>query len=94
MAAVRKRGSTLSAIGRGAGLSPKSIGWCLIRPHRRANAAIAAFLGLSLNDLWPQWFDQSGNSIAVSSMIKPRAGSVTQHGRESSLRSHPSKTAA
>ena len=56
IAAVRKRGASLSAIGRSVGLSRKSMSWALIRRHERANRAIADFLGVPAHDLWPEWF--------------------------------------
>jgi Ner family transcriptional regulator len=56
IAAVRKRGASLSEIGRRVGLSRKSMSWALIRRHERANLAIAEFLGVPPHDLWPQWF--------------------------------------
>ncbi len=73
MAAVRKRGSTLAGVGRSVGLSRKSMSWALIRPHLRANAAIADFLGLSLHELWPQWFDRSGGRIDPRSPKQTRS---------------------
>ena len=63
IAAVRKKGGTLASIARSVGLSPKSIGWALLRPHPRANAAVAEFLGVPLHELWPQWFDRTGGRI-------------------------------
>lgn len=60
VAAVRKRGSSLAAIAKDHGLSRQTLYWALTKPHRRANNAIAAFLDLSLHQLWPQWFDRAG----------------------------------
>lgn len=62
MAAVRARGSTLAGVGRGVGLSRSSMCGALIKPHPRANRAIAEFLGRSLHELWPRWFDPAGNA--------------------------------
>ncbi len=56
IAAVRKRGASLSEIGRRVGLSRKSMSWALIRRHERANLAIAEFIGVPAHDLWPHWF--------------------------------------
>ena len=71
IAAVRKKGSTLAGIGRSAGLSRKSIAWALIRPHPRANRAIAEFLQTPPHELWPQWFDVDGRFIAARSPRSP-----------------------
>ncbi|WP_298424040.1 helix-turn-helix domain-containing protein [Rhodoblastus sp.] len=56
IAAVRKRGTTLAALGRKTGLSPKSMHWALGKRHPRANLAIAAFLGVDPHEIWPRFF--------------------------------------
>jgi Ner family transcriptional regulator len=71
MAAVRKRGSSLAEIARQVGLKRTSIYWAFIHPHPRANRAIADFLGVPLNELWPQWFDSEGKLISREATPRP-----------------------
>jgi len=60
IAAVRKRGGSLSALAKAKKIHPSSMSHCLTRPLRRANAAIAEFLGLAPSAIWPEWFDEDG----------------------------------
>jgi lambda repressor-like predicted transcriptional regulator len=92
IAAVRKKGSTLAGIGRSAGLSRKSIAWALIRPHPRANRAIAEFLQTPPHALWPQWFDVDGRFIAARSPGSS-ASPTTRVSESTPAASAPSKTA-
>ncbi len=94
IAAVRKRGSTLAGIARDIGLSRKSLSWSLIRPHEKANRAVAAFLEVPPHELWPHWFDAAGRRIATRSP-SPQTPSHTTRVLESSPAAFPSsKTAA
>jgi Ner family transcriptional regulator len=56
IAALKKKGSSLAEVGRGLGFSRATMSWALIKPHPRANAAVAATLGVSMNELWPLWY--------------------------------------
>ena len=60
IAEVRKGGATLAGLARHVGLSRQSFSWALIKPHPRANEAIASFLGVHVHTLWPEWFDLNG----------------------------------
>lgn len=62
-AMVWKRGMTLRQISLHAGLGIDAASEALRRPYPSANHAIAEFLGSSVHDLWPRWFDQNGNRI-------------------------------
>jgi Ner family transcriptional regulator len=88
VAAVRKRGSTLAGVARGVGLSRKSMSWALIRPHEKANRAIAKFLEVSPHELWPAWFDTDGRRIPARSP-SPRSPSPTTRVSESSPTASP-----
>lgn len=70
--------------------------WALIRPHLRANHAIAEFLGVSLHELWPQWFDLSGGRIGLQAPFRSRrANPPTTRVQESNPAAlKPSRTAA
>ena len=59
-AAVRKRGKTLTQLAQDSGLWESACRLALIRPSPPGNRAIAAFLGCTVHDLWPQWFNPDG----------------------------------
>ena len=67
VAAVRKTGSTLSAISLGLGLTRSAASRALILPHERVNRAIAEQIGVPPHRIWPQWFDASGQRIGSGS---------------------------
>lgn len=62
-AMVWKRGVTLRELSLRAGLNIHAASEALRKPFPAANIAIAEFLGKSLSDLWPNWYDQHGNRI-------------------------------
>ena len=90
VAAVRKRGSSLAEIARSIGLKRQSMYWALISPHVRANRAIADFLGVPLNELWPQWFDADDNLISTRMLPRP----AVKHISAMTYESRPRKRAA
>lgn len=59
-AAIRKTGTTMSAISRAAGLSDGAAKRALDTPWPRAEAIIAARLGLRPQDIWPSRYDAAG----------------------------------
>ena len=65
-AAVRKRGKDMCQLSAEAGLHRDTVGISLRRPIPAANTAIAKFLGKSLHEIWPQWYDKNGNRIISS----------------------------
>jgi Ner family transcriptional regulator len=71
LAEVRKRGTTLAGIARDNGLARQTLYWAMIEPRLRANTAIADFLDVPLNELWPQWFDENGKLISTE-RLRPR----------------------
>jgi Ner family transcriptional regulator len=75
--AVRLKGQTVAGIGRVCGLSRKSMSWALIKPHPRANRAIAEFLGVPLCELWPQWFDEGGTLISREATPRPKVQPIS-----------------
>lgn len=64
IAALKKKKSSLAEVGRSIGFSRSTMAWALMKPHARANAAIAAALGVSMHELWPDWYASTGNSSA------------------------------
>lgn len=71
LAEIGRRGSSLRKIGETAGLRRASLSWALKIPRIRANRAIAEFLGVPLNELWPQWFDSEGKLISREAIPRP-----------------------
>lgn len=59
-AAIRKNGLTLAALGRRSGLDRRIIAHALVKPHARAERAIAEFLGLSSYAIWPSRYHSDG----------------------------------
>ena len=76
-AEVRKRGATMSEVALNAGLYPNQLSQCLRFPSPRSNQAIAEFLGLTVHDLWPQWFDADGQRRP--GLIKPSDSQRARH---------------
>lgn len=60
-AAVRKKGSTLAAIGRPLGLSRQSMALALARPSREAEEAIARYLEIDPQVIWPSRYNPDGS---------------------------------
>ena len=86
-ALIRKRGKTLSQLSLEAGLHLDTVNKSLIRPLPRANIAIVKFLGLSLHELWPDWYDQAGQRIPFSgNESNSKADSELRHCQKSSAK--------
>jgi lambda repressor-like predicted transcriptional regulator len=83
--AVRLRGGTMASIARSVGMSRKTMSWALIKPHPRANAAIAEFLGVPLCEVWPQWFDVDGKLISTAALPRPSVNPIPSASFRSSL---------
>lgn len=90
LAEVRKRGSTLAAIAATKGLARQTMYWAFIRPNLRANRAIAEFLSVPLDELWPQWFDSNGKLISREATPRPEIKRIPR----GSSPSRPRKRAA
>ncbi|WP_246207184.1 helix-turn-helix domain-containing protein [Methylocystis heyeri] len=86
MAAIRMKGSSFAAIARDHGLKRQTMYWAQIRPHPRANAAIADFLGVPLCELWPEWFDADGKLISTAALPRPSAQPIPTASFRSRLR--------
>lgn len=60
LAAIRRQGSTLSQIAEAANLHPRHLSLALREPHYRAEQAIAAFLDIPAQTIWPSRYDADG----------------------------------
>ena len=78
-AAVRKRGVTLTQLALSAGLAESTCRNALIRPTPSGNRAIAAFLGLPLHELWPQWFGPDGSRLTARSAAHGKRRRPVRH---------------
>jgi Ner family transcriptional regulator len=56
LAAVRKRGTSLSSLSRSFGLHPGVLRVALDRKVPRYNQIIAEFLEKRRHDIWPEWY--------------------------------------
>jgi Ner family transcriptional regulator len=62
MSAVRKTGTTLSAMSRAIGLHHGVLRVALTVRQPRYNKIIADHLGTTVHALWPDWFHEDGTS--------------------------------
>ena len=65
-AAVRKTGTSLTALALAHGLSESAVRRALIRPWPRVEAVIAAHLGRQPQDIWPSRYDARGRPLRGS----------------------------
>lgn len=72
-AAVRKTGTTLTALALAHGLSESAVRMALRRPWPRVEALIARHLGRRPQEIWPSRYDSLG---------KPRSGLRAIHERQ------------
>lgn len=81
IAALRKKGLTLEGLGRSNGKAQSSMSAALLKPSRGCNQIIADIIGVSLHELWPEWFDQTGTLIGRKART-PSRGPSTQKRKE------------
>jgi Ner family transcriptional regulator len=62
-AEVHRRGATLTQLALDHGLGSSSCRSALCRATPRGDRVIAAFLGVSVHELWPDRYDVSGNRL-------------------------------
>lgn len=89
VAAVHKRGSNLAALARSNGLCDSALRAALGYPRTPSNTIIAEFLGESLHNLWPKWFDPDGKLTAPARPKPTSRGKISRR----SARSKPSRPA-
>lgn len=64
IAALRKKGTTLAATSRAAGLSSSTLSNALNRPWPRGELLIAEAIGIPASKIWPsRYFDSAGKKI-------------------------------
>lgn len=62
-AAIRKKDETLSSLGRKNNIPESTMRNALSKPVKSAELVIAAFLGKSLHELWPNRWDEDNKRI-------------------------------
>jgi Ner family transcriptional regulator len=62
-AAVRKTGTTLTALALANGLSESAVRLVLIRPWPKVQAIVARHIGLRPQDIWPSRYDALGRPL-------------------------------
>lgn len=73
IAALRKRGTTLAAVSREAGLSSSTLANAFSRPWPKGEWIIANYLGIHPSEIWPsRYFDSYGR------LIERKARNTTQ----------------
>lgn len=64
-AAIRKRGSTLSALAKANGISAQALSRAIFeRTSARAEIIIAEFLGMHPMKIWPSRYDEVGERLS------------------------------
>ena len=77
---LRRRGYTLTSLGREHGVSRHAVGLALRKPYPKMEAIIARALGLPPAELWPERYDQQGNpSRPLGRSPKPAASNLKNH---------------
>lgn len=74
-AEIRRRGSTLSQLAKENGYSPAVFSLVKNRPHKKAEKAIAAYIGKNPEILWPKRYAQKPRLItnAYKAILKAKA---------------------
>ncbi|WKV51499.1 helix-turn-helix domain-containing protein [Dickeya fangzhongdai] len=73
IARLHKRGTTLAAVSRAAGLNSSTLGNALIRPWPKGELLIAEALGVPAYEIWPsRYFDEQGQLITRTPRSRPR----------------------
>ncbi|CAD5753054.1 sugar fermentation stimulation protein B [Escherichia coli] len=70
IAALRKRGTSLAAVSREAGLSSSTLANALIKPWPKGEFLIARAIGVDAAIIWPErYYDDSGRRLARETLI-------------------------
>ncbi|MEW5911081.1 MAG: helix-turn-helix domain-containing protein [Thermodesulfobacteriota bacterium] len=77
---LRRRGHTLTSLGRERGVSRHAVGLALRKPYPRMEAVIEAALDMHPAELWPERYDQQGKSNRPKSRSpKPVTSDLKNH---------------
>lgn len=71
IAALRKKGTSMAAVSREAGLASSTLSNALIRPWPRGELLIATAIGVDASEIWPsRYFDKQGMRIDRAAMMR------------------------
>lgn len=77
---LRRRGYTLTSLGREHGVSRHAVGLALRKPYPKMEAVIAAALDMHPAELWPERYDRQGNpNRSMGRPQKPAASNLKKH---------------
>lgn len=77
VAAVKKTGTNLRQLALKNGFAASTLRAALHKPHPRAQRLIATTIGKSVHEIWPQWFDATGERIRPRPARHPHHRSTT-----------------
>ena len=82
-ARIWKAGGTFKSVAELYDLHRSTVSAACVRPQPSGNRAIADFLGVTPHDLWPEWFDPTGQRRAsrISDAINTTTDSHRQKAR-------------
>ena len=72
-AMVRKQGHTMKDLSIQYEFNPSALTASLYKPYPKANHIIAYALGLTVHEIWPEWYDATGKRI-----YQPRKQSIAK----------------
>jgi Ner family transcriptional regulator len=73
IAALRKKGTTLAAVSRAAGLSSSTLSNALSRPWPKGEILISQVIGVPPQTVWPsRYYDRQGNLIERSVRVRDK----------------------
>jgi Ner family transcriptional regulator len=62
-AEIARRGFNQGGLSKHLGMEEQMVRLALRQPYEKVNRKIAAFLGVPVQDLWPDWFDEDGDLL-------------------------------
>lgn len=78
-AEIRKRGSTLSELSRTHDLDRGTLQAVFYKRYPKGQRIVAAFIGRSLHELWPHWYDEQNELRPLQG--RPHLGDRSKPGR-------------
>lgn len=72
--AIRKRGTTLAELSRQSGLARGTLQTIFYKRYPRGQQIVADFIGVSLHELWPDWYGPDNSPRPLEGRLHVRAG--------------------
>ncbi|RJT46103.1 helix-turn-helix domain-containing protein [Rahnella woolbedingensis] len=70
IAAIRKKGTTMAAVSRDAGLSSSTLSNALARPWPKGEMIIARAIGIEEKEIWPSWYRDAKTGIVITRKLR------------------------